>query len=141
VRRPRVGIYFSAPSCLRACCAGAGCPDLFRLWSRLACAICCRFVAGWFERRDVLNQAISLLVHFCHEPGILLLPGRLCAWFTVCASARLRFLAALDGIGECLAGIELFVVALELLTFARRSFVLPGFVRGALRAALPTCVT
>jgi hypothetical protein len=78
-----------------------------------------------------------LLVHFGHESRVLLLVGTFCAWFAGSASAGLRFLTALDDVGERLTGIELFVVAFELLAFARRSFVLPGFGCETLRAALP----
>ena len=84
----------------------------------------------------MFNQALGLPVHFCHELSILLFA----AWFARRALVRLRWLAALNRVVECLVvGIELFVVAFELLmlAFTRRAFILPGLVRETLRAALP----
>ena len=82
----------------------------------------------------MFDQAVGLLVHFCHKLNILLL---FCAWFALSALAGLRYPAALHHIGGCPAGIELFVVAFKLLALADRAFILPGFARETLRAALP----
>ena len=83
-----------------------------------------------FNRGDVFNQALGLLIHFCNESGIP-------AWLARGALARLCYLAAVHFIARCFASIELFVVTFKLLALARRIFVLPGCARETLRAALP----
>src|SRR5260370_28267695 len=115
MRRPqmwrlRIGVVLSALCCLRACRARARCPDLFRLWR-------CRAhpIVRWFDRYDMLNQAIGLLVHFCHELGVMLL---VFASFACNATVGSQRLATFDGIGRCRARVKLLVVAFELLAFA-----------------------
>src|SRR5690349_4638417 len=84
---------FRGSLCARA--SRVCCPDLFRLWGRLARSILSRSIMRRFDRNDVFNQTIGLLVHFCDEFGIL---ARLaCGAFD---RALLLYLAALNCIGK-----------------------------------------
>ena len=82
----------------------------------------------------MLDQAVGLLVHFCHELSIFLL---LCAWSARSAVAWSPCLAAFDYLRGCGACIKLFVVAFELLALVGWPHRVVGFGREALRATLP----
>ena len=127
--RLRVGVRFSAPRCLRACRACPRCPGLFRLWR-------CHVypIVRWFDWYDMLNQAIGLLVHFCHELSVFPL---VLALFSCNVTVGSQRFAVFDGIGRCRAPVKLFVVAFELLAFACWPRIIVRFRRETLGATLP----
>jgi hypothetical protein len=85
----------------------------------------------------MFDQALGLPVHICQEFIVLLLFG---AWFARSAPVGLLWFASLNFIEKCLvSGIELFVVAFELLAVARSrwAFILPRCALETLWTALP----
>jgi len=136
VGRLRIGDGLATPRSLGAC--RPRCPCLFRLWRCRARTIVRRTIVCWFDRNDMLNQAIGLLVHFCHELSVFpLVLALVFAFFSCNAPVWSRRLAAFDDIGRCRTRLKLFVVSFELLAFACWPRIIARFRRETLGATLP----